>query len=259
MKNTKSKVIIIAAAAIIVIAALAVIAVKVLKDTGSEPEPVQVPVKIKTAAAAKPDRDTAAVEPGRDTAAVETERDTADGVNIIYQTVDPDPSETDMADTIYKLQKRARNWSAEAEVYRVGKTRIYVHIPGVFDENEVLKDLGRPGSLSFIDPEGNTVLDGLMIASAQAGVTEDSMGNKDYIVSLVFTAEGTEAFADATAKWIDDRIYIVYDDEIISAPTVREPITDGQCQIDHIGGYEEAEMLASYIRIGSLPLELKKI
>ena len=53
-------------------------------------------------------------------------------------------------------------------------------------------------------------------------------------------------------------IYIVYDGKVISNPGVTEAITNGEAQIS--GGfktYDEAEELASYIRIGALPVELK--
>ena len=52
---------------------------------------------------------------------------------------------------------------------------------------------------------------------------------------------------------------IIYDNQIISAPTVREAITGGQCQIDGMADYEEANNLASTIRIGSLSLELEEL
>ena len=185
--------------------------------------------------------------------------DLAGGVSITYQTVDPNPSDVDMQDTIYKLQKRVQNYSTEAEVYREGNNRINIDIPGVSDADAVLEELGKPGSLYFMDPEGNIVVDGTMVASAQAGITEDNQKNKQYIVQLSFNDEGTKAFADATTKFVGQQIYIVYDNEVVSAPLVKEPITGGQCRIDGMQDYETAENLASTIRIGSLSLELEEL
>lgn len=185
--------------------------------------------------------------------------DLAGGVSITYQTVDPNPSDVDMEDTIYKLQKRVQNYSTEAEVYREGNNRINIDIPGVSDANAVLEELGKPGSLYFMDPEGNIVVDGTMVKAAQAGITEDQQNNKEYIVQLSFNDEGTKKFADATTKYVGQQIYIVYDDEVVSAPVVQEPITGGECRIDGMAGYEEAENLASTIRIGSLSLELEEL
>lgn len=185
--------------------------------------------------------------------------DLAGGVSITYQTVDPNPSDVDMEDTIYKLQKRVQNYSTEAEVYREGNNRINIDIPGVSDANAVLEELGKPGSLYFMDPEGNIVVDGTMVKAAQAGITEDQQQNKEYIVQLSFNDEGTKKFADATTKYVGQQIYIVYDDEVVSAPVVQEPITGGECRIDGMADYEEAENLASTIRIGSLSLELEEL
>lgn len=184
--------------------------------------------------------------------------DLAGGVSITYQAKEANPSAEDMSDTIYKLQQRVQNYSTEAEVYQEGDDRINVDIPGVSDANAILQELGKPGSLVFADSEGNQILDGKMVTSAKAGMS-DSGGVKEYIVSLTFNEEGTKAFADATTKGVGKPIYIIYDNQIISAPNVREPITGGQCRIDGMEDYEEANTLASTIRIGSLSLELEEL
>ena len=186
--------------------------------------------------------------------------DLAGGVSITYQTVDENPSATDMADTIYKLQLRAQTYSSEAEVYQEGTNRINVDIPDVTDANEILEDLGQPGSLVFQDDEGNDVLTGSDVKSAEAGIISDDSGNsKEYVVNLVFTDEGAEKFAQLTAENVGSYISIVYDGEVVSAPTVNEAITGGKCYIEGMADYEAAEQLASTIRIGSLKLELEEI
>ncbi|MGN1022688.1 MAG: protein translocase subunit SecDF, partial [Lachnospiraceae bacterium] len=85
--------------------------------------------------------------------------DLAGGVSITYQAVgDETPSDEDMDDTVYKLQRRVEQYSTEAQVYREGSDRITVEIPGVTDANAILEQLGRPGSLYFIrqkDADGN--------------------------------------------------------------------------------------------------------
>ncbi len=221
--------------------------------------------------------------------------DLAGGVSITYQVVgDEAPDKEDMADTIYKLQKRVEGYSTEAQVYSEGSDRINIEIPGVSDANAILEDLGKPGSLYFIrqtDDAGNQnygygysedmtsvgymltksidemlasgdiVLTGTEVADAQAGSVKDSMGNQQFVVSLNFTPEGTQKFADATQKAYDksESIAIYYDGEIVSAPNVNEPILNGQAQISGSFTYEEAERLASTIRIGGLKLELEEL
>ena len=186
--------------------------------------------------------------------------DLSGGVSITYQTVgDETPSAEDMADTIYKLQQRVQNYSTEASVYQEGDNRINIEIPGATDANAVLKELGKPGSLDFELSDGTVILTGDQVAEAQAGSQNDQMGNSEYVVSLTFTNEGKEAFGKATSENVGNQIYIVYDGEVISAPVVREAITDGKCVISGSFTMESASELASYIRIGSLSLELEEI
>ena len=184
--------------------------------------------------------------------------DLAGGVSITYQTVQQNPSDEDMADTIYKLQQRVQNYSTEAEVYREGGNRINIDIPGVSDANAILDELGKPGSLLFVDPQGQTVLTGDQVATAKAGII-DNNGKSEYVVSLTFTDDGSKAFAEATAKLIGQRIAIIYDNVVYSNPTVQTAITGGNAQITGMTSYDEAKNLASTIRIGSLSLELEEL
>ena len=186
--------------------------------------------------------------------------DLAGGVSITYQAVgDEAPSVEDMADTVYKLQKRVEGYSTEAEVYQEGSDRINIEIPGVSDANAILAELGKPGSLQFTTSDGTVVLEGTDVADAQAGSTSDQMTQaRKYIVELTLTDDGAKKFAEATQANLGKQIAIVYGD-VISAPTVQSAITDGRCQITGDFTYEEADQLASTIRIGSLSLELQEL
>ncbi|MBR4981692.1 MAG: protein translocase subunit SecD [Lachnospiraceae bacterium] len=195
-------------------------------------------------------------------AAIKQGLDLAGGVSITYQVAgEEEPSPEDMADTVYKLQKRVEVYSTEALVYQEGNNRINIEIPGVSDANTILEELGKPGSLVFVDSEGNVVIDGTQIKEAQPATQQDSMGNSEFVVALTMTEEGSKKFAEATRKAAptQDIIYIIYDDEIVSAPSVQSEITDGQCVIQGMASYEEAESLSSVIRIGGLKLELEEL
>ena len=217
------------------------------------------------------------------------------GVSITYQVAgDENPSSEDMADTIYKLQKRVEGYSTEAVVYQEGSDRINIEIPGVSDANAILEELGKPGSLYFIserDPEGNlnyqmlgmgndgrpvytmyktieeleengsVVLEGTDVKNAQAGSTSNDMQNSEFVVELSMNEEGISKFADATTRALQngESIGIYYDGAIISAPGVNSAITDGQAQITGNFTFEEAQQLASTIRIGGLKLELEEL
>ena len=185
--------------------------------------------------------------------------DLSGGVSITYQVVDENPSAEDMSDTIYKLQKRVDSYSTEASVYQVGDDRITVEIPGVQDANEILEDLGNPGSLEFQMPDGSVFMTGDMVADAQAATQTDTYGNKEYVVALKLTDEGAKIFGEVTSENIGKNLPIVYDGETISYPRVQTAITGGEAQITGMADFEEAETLATQIRIGSLSLQLSEL
>lgn len=185
--------------------------------------------------------------------------DLAGGVSITYRAVSENPSTEDMSDTVYKLQKRVEGYSTEAQVYQEGTDRINIEIPGVSDANQILEDLGKPGSLEFLDSEGNTILGGTDIKTAAAQSGQDSMGNREYVVALTLTSEGSQKFAEATEANIGKAIPIVYDGTTISSPTVNQAITGGEAFITGMASLEEAETLAATIRIGGLKVELEEM
>ena len=185
--------------------------------------------------------------------------DLSGGVSITYQVVDENPSAEDMSDTIYKLQNRVDSYSTEASVYQVGDDRITVEIPGVQDANEILEDLGNPGSLEFQMPDGSVFMTGDMVEDAQGATATDRYGNKQYIVSLKLTDEGAKIFGEVTSENIGKNLPIVYDGETISYPQVQSAITGGEAQITGMSSFEEADNLATQIRIGSLSLQLSEL
>ena len=186
--------------------------------------------------------------------------DLAGGVSITYQAKDKNPSAEDMKDTIYKLQKRVEQYSTEASVYQEGDDRINIEIPGVSDANKVLEELGKPGSLVFQDADGNTVLEGTDVKNAEAQTQENSTTkNKEYVVALQLTKEGTTKFAEATAANVGKQISIIYDGQTISSPRVNQAIEGGEAVITGMESYEAADNLASTIRIGGLSLELEEL
>lgn len=195
--------------------------------------------------------------------------DLAGGVSITYEIQEDNPSDQDVSDTIYKLQQRVTNYSTEAEVYKEGGNRITVEIPDVTDANAILEELGQPGTLMFLDNDGYTkfsngeectpLLTGSDVKNAVAGADTSQSSTSKYVVSLEFNDEGKQKFADATSANVGKIIYIVYDGKVVSAPRVNEAITGGSAQIDDMSSYDEANTLASYVRIGAMPLELKEM
>ena len=223
--------------------------------------------------------------------------DLAGGASITYQAVGEEPpSQEDLNDTKYKLQRRVDQYSTEAQVYTEGTDRLNIEIPGisgVAETNQILEDLGRPGSLYFIRQtddagnqnyqlgvtedggveyvltkeldqiiaDGDAVVTGTQVTDAKAGYQQDDMGNKEIVVSLTFDDTGREAFAKATTKAFSagETIGIYYDGHFISVPSVQAAITDGRAVITGESTIEDAENLASTIRIGGLKVELERL
>ena len=195
------------------------------------------------------------------------------GVSVTYEIQEDNASDEDINATIDKLQRRVDNYSPDAEVYRQGNKRINVEIPldtSKYDPNEILDSLGRPGKLEFLDPtnyqhfaageEYEAALTGSDVKNAEGGRIQDqTTGADEFIVSLQFTDEGATKFSDVTGANVGQPIYIIYDGQVQSAPTVREQISGGSAQIDGMDDFDEAANLASTIKIGALPLTLQEL
>ena len=198
--------------------------------------------------------------------------DLAGSVSITYEIQEDNPTSQDVDDTIYKLQKRVEGKSTESQVYKAGDNRITVEIPGVTDANEILQELGTPGSLEFLDSDGYTawangeeytpLLTGSDVKGAQAYTdtsSSSSSSSSSFGVQLTFTDEGSTKFAEATKANLNKIIYIVYDGEVKSAPTVQSEITGGTASITNMESFESADTLATFVRIGSIPLTLQEV
>lgn len=116
-------------------------------------------------------------------------------------------------------------------------------------------------SIAEIEADGGIVLTGTDVKNAEAGQIADEMKNNEIAVQLTLTSEGTKKFADATTKAYQsgESIGIYYDGAFVSVPNVNTPIPNGEASITGMKDFEEAERLASTIRIGGLKLELREL
>lgn len=189
------------------------------------------------------------------------------GLSVTYEIQEDDYSDKDLEDTKYKIEQRVEAYTNEYSVYEDGDKKITAEIPGVTNADEILNALNIEGKLEFLDPDNYTkwskgqeyeaALTGDDIKNATAGIDSDN-GN-DNVVQLVFTDAGAQKFADVTSANVGNIVYIIYDNKVVSAPTVQSAITGGSAEINKISTYEEAEQLATTIRIGALPLTLKQV
>jgi SecD/SecF fusion protein len=164
---------------------------------------------------------------------------------------------------------------SEAQVSIEGTDRIRVEMPGVENAEEAIEQIGRTAQLQFFLADGTLALTGDGVKDSQiANDTE----NGGYKITIDFTAEGSDLFADATEKAYSGEveatmtdedgnlvsntaIVICLDDEVITAPSVHEKINSRSCEITRPGGFSETEAsgLSALIRGGALPANLTEI
>ncbi|MCD8090268.1 MAG: protein translocase subunit SecD [Clostridiales bacterium] len=181
------------------------------------------------------------------------------GVYVVYESVDYTPTDEEMSSAVSMIQQRldSNQWT-EAEVASEGFDRIRVEIPGVEDAETAINEIGQTAHLYFLDEEGNVVVDGANVKDAYKS-TSSQNGVSQVVVALEFDSTGAAAFAEATQNNIGKQIYILLDDQIISAPTVNTAILDGSAIITGDFTNEEAQKLANLIKSGSLPFDLRVI
>ena len=177
---------------------------------------------------------------------------------------------------------------SEAVVQRQGERRLVVELPGIFDPQEALAAMQRAGFLEFVDTHGESLADGTRVTTTYgltaeqiaamtrttvyatvvtgANLVLDEVGASTDptrgipIVVLAFDAEGTRKFADWTSAHVGEPLTIVLDKKVVSAPVVREPITNGRASISG-GGVDrrEAQRIALLLRYGALPVRLEVV
>jgi preprotein translocase subunit SecD len=187
----------------------------------------------------------------------------------------------------------------EPVVQVAGARRILVELPGIEDTEQALASIRTTALLEFVDfsrvspaeavglvgtkietdygqaaqtgptptpeagapsptaaaPVFHTVLTGAQLAKAAAVATQLSA----YAVSIQFDDSASSTFADYTSQHVGDILAIVLDKQIISAPSISEPITGGKAQITGNFTLQDANRLAVQLRYGSLPIPLKVI
>ncbi|MGV8145653.1 MAG: protein translocase subunit SecD [Alkaliphilus sp.] len=187
------------------------------------------------------------------------------GVFVLYEAqTDATGQELDrlINQTIEVFRRRVDGMGLmEPVIIREGEKRIRVELPGVKVAQDALEIIGKTAQLQFIAPDGEVILTGENVNKAEATFPP---GESHPVVSLEFDSEGASKFADATeiaARLPEEEaiIYIVLDDEIISAPGVDEKITGGRAMISGRFTAESASNLATLIRAGALPVDLAEV
>jgi len=189
--------------------------------------------------------------------------DLTGGVNVVLQAEATDDSgitSEKMDSTVAAIKKRVDSMGvSEAQVSKQGEDRIRVSIPSVQDQQQALDMIGKTAQLEFVGPDGEVILTGKDVVDSKAVQQKSSSGLEEAVVTLKFNDEGTQLFADATQKYLNQQISIKLDEEVISSPKVNVAITNGEAVIEGMADMEEAGNLAELIRGGALPVKLSPI
>ena len=156
------------------------------------------------------------------------------GVSAVYEAVDDGQSDYEnlLSGTMAVLRNRLTEQGfTEANVSLQGSNYIRVEIPDVSDPKQVLDIIGTPAHLTFVDPAGNVVVEGKDVSKVEVWYNDSAEDGGGYMVTFVLNGDAATAFEEATGRYIGQSIYIYLDDEMISAPTIKERIPGGNVSI----------------------------
>lgn len=197
------------------------------------------------------------------------------GTVIVFEADADEPSDDDMSTVIQTIRKRLdlQNYT-EATVTRQGDDKIRVELPDVQDANQAVETLGATAQLVFAETVTQDPNDASKVVVEKQVMTGDQvkdatveygsasgtgMSKNSYRIALTLTDEGREAFSDATGRLVGQPIYIVMDNNIISAPTVNSKIDSNTCEITGEFTADEAKALAANIKSGRIPFNLNQV
>ncbi|SHM00424.1 preprotein translocase subunit SecD [Bradyrhizobium lablabi] len=179
--------------------------------------------------------------------------------------------------------------TVEPVIQRQGTDRILVQVPGLQDPSELKRILGQTAKMEFrmvdtsVSPEQATqgrvppdseilmsssspkipyvikkqvLVSGGDLTDAQPGFDPQT---SEPVVNFRFNTSGARKFSQATSENVGLPFAIVLDNEVISAPVIRQPITGGSGQISGNFTVQSANELALLLRAGALPAPLTVI
>ncbi len=218
--------------------------------------------------------------------------DVTDAGNSLIRLTIPEPAIVDrlrktIEQSIQIVEKRVNELgTVEPLIQRQGNDRILVQVPGLQDPTHLKEILGKTAKMEFrmvdtavppdqaqrgsLPPDDELLMStskppvpyvikkqvlvtGGDLTDAQTGFDQRS---SEPVVNFKFNTAGSRKFAQATTENVGQPFAIVLDNQVISAPVIREPITGGQGQISGSFTVQTANDLAVLLRAGALPAPL---
>ena len=212
------------------------------------------------------------------------------GMHLILKVDTEELSSNEKKDAVERAIEILRNridkiGASEPVIQRQGENQILVQLPGITDRNAAMKMIGTVAQLEFrlvnSDPkdledalkgnvpegyilkyisdndnepvllEDKVALDGETVADALVDFDSQAFGQP--YIKLKLNAVGTKTFAKITKENVGERLAIIMDNTVLSAPNIKTAILQGDAQISGQFSYDEASSLALALRSGALP------
>lgn len=199
------------------------------------------------------------------------------GSNLVFETNTTKVKPEDLQDALNSsrdiIEKRVNFFGVAEPLVQTVKAgnnyRISVDLPGIENVNDAIGLIGQTAQLTFKEEataEGKIATKSVVLKDTgltgkhikKASVTFDSQSGKPQ-VALSFNNEGVNLFGEVTTRNVGKPVGIFIDNSLISAPTVQQPITDGNAVITGNFTIDEAKRLAIAINSGALPLPIRLI
>lgn len=206
------------------------------------------------------------------------------GSHLEYQADFSGIGQSDRADALNAvrntIERRVNSFGvAEPLVEVSGQDRVIVELPGIKDINDAINQIGKTPTLEFktqnpnptqintassstatINANDQWVSTGLSGKQLQrATVDYQGTGLSQVVVNLQFDSDGTKLFSQITSANVGKPIAIFLDGQLISAPTVQNPITNGTAVIEGNFTLDQAKALATDLNSGALPVPIHLI
>ena len=207
--------------------------------------------------------------------------DLAGGVHLVFKVksedLDEESREIALASLRENIDRRVNLFGiSESKVWitkALSEDHLIVEIPGEIDPDQAISLLGQTAQLNFrlevnLPPEATesatindvfaleTDLTGANLVGAE--VKFDPNTGKPQ-VGLNFNKEGKELFSKLTEENVDKRMAIFLDNFLLSAPVIKEPISDGQAVISGEFELDQAKQMVSQLNAGALPVEIELV
>ncbi len=196
------------------------------------------------------------------------------GTQIILEAQVQDVPESERAGALESakavIDRRIDLYGISESVVQTAKSkdiyRLIVELPGITDADEAKKLIGQTAKLEFWEipqesqqSQAQPKPTNLTGQDLQKAAVEFDQQTGQPVVSLAFTDEGREKFAEITKRNVGQRVGIYLDGIPLTVPVVQVPITDGRAVISGNMEVKEAKQLAISLNAGALPVGLSVI